>query len=609
MSTSVEAREDGARREASSAPAATSSGVGAEDQRAPGAIGLVRPARGLVRVLYTSNPFYVLSADLVFAGLRVSFGTRGPGAQAWALASSLACYTLLLATAACVLIRLGRLWDDLRTLLLLIVMMFLAIAMSCDDPLAAAPRKGAIGCLAGLAFAVAVSEVVLGVIRLRLPGWYRAAYHAMLTLIFLYPVALLPLLGNPEDPSLQWALFGFAPASALAVAMLVPAARRGRDGVARNGSPWRWPLYPWSLFVVLAGGLCVRSWSLCVSFHYVEGSQSIFGAYFLIPIGMAAALVWLEIGIAGRRRGIAAAACVVPLVLVGLAMYGHRDEWLYRQFLERFPRTLGGSPAYLTILGALAFLAYARIRQVPGTLGLATVALVMLSIVGPRTDDFATLEWPRALPMATAGALLAATAWARGSSIRALLAAACLVIATARASIDLGTAALAWPIALHLAVAALMLIGVIFEDGPGWDARRAGTAALVLMGLDAATGTPRIWPAMPPDLVGWYPLLIAAWAGIFRLLTGDRRYLIAGGISVAAWMGHSGWQAYAQLRRVLVGLDQIAWGLLLFALAMAISLRKAGLWPRRAVKQFDPLLAGDDRTADRAGGLGVDDGP
>src|SRR5262245_735770 len=83
----------------------------------PGGAALARPARSLVRILYTSNPFYVLSADLVFVGLRMSFGSGGPAAESWALAGSLAAYTLLLAATACVLIRLGRLWDDLRTLL------------------------------------------------------------------------------------------------------------------------------------------------------------------------------------------------------------------------------------------------------------------------------------------------------------------------------------------------------------------------------------------------------------------------------------------------------------------------------------------------------------
>ena len=71
------------------------------------------------------------------------------------------------------------------------------------------------------------------------------------------------------------------------MALLIPAAHRGRAGVAKNGSPWPWPLYPWAPFVVMAGSLCVRCWSLCVSFHYVQGHQTIFGTYFLVPIGLA----------------------------------------------------------------------------------------------------------------------------------------------------------------------------------------------------------------------------------------------------------------------------------------------------------------------------------
>jgi hypothetical protein len=603
MNTSGELRHESGDLQASTGPALLAGGDRPGCARRPDGAGLARPARSLVRVLYTSNPFYILSADLVFAGLRMSFGPGGPAAESWALAGSLAGYTLLLAATACVLIRLGRLWDDLRTLLLLVVMMFLAIAMSCDDTMAADPRKGIAGCAAGLAFAVAVSEVVLGTIRLRLPGWYRAAYYAILGLVFLYPVALVPLLGDPEDPSLQWALFGFAPTAALAVAMLVPAARRGRAGIAKNGSPWRWPLYPWSLFLVLIGALCVRSWSLCVSFHYVVGSRSIFGPYFLVPIGMAVALVWLEIGIAARRRGIMTAASLVPLVLACLAMAGHRDEWVYRQFVGRFITTLGGSPAYLTLLAAVAFLAYAGMRRVPAAVELMGIALAGLAVVGPRTVDLAGLDWPRALPMAGAGIVMSLAAWRHRDSRRALLAAACLVVATTRGAGDLGAVAFTWPIALHLAVAALMALGVMFDDGTGRVARHVGAAALLLMGLDAATGSPRIWPAMPARLIAWYPLLIAAWGGMFGLLLRDRLYLISAGASLAGWLGHSGVQTYGQLRKVVIGLDQIAWGMLFFLLAMAISLRKAGIWPRVSSKRYDPLLAGDASPSDPPGSL------
>ena len=137
---------------------------------------------------------------------------------------------------------------------------------------------------------------------------------------------------------MQWALFGFSPLAGLALLLLVPAARGGAAYVAKNGSPWRWPLYPWSLFVVIAGGVGVRCYSLCVSFHYVSGSQTIFGPYFLVPIGLAVSLIWLEIGIAARRRGVMVAASVDASCAAILATTGHRYEPIYMHFLEMFSR-------------------------------------------------------------------------------------------------------------------------------------------------------------------------------------------------------------------------------------------------------------------------------
>lgn len=454
------------------------------------------PGWGLVRWLYTSNPFYILSADLVFVGLRMSFGRGGPAAGSWALAGSLAGYTLLLATTACFLIRLGRLWDDLRSLLLVIVIMFLAIAMSGDDFLAVDHFRGAMGCAVGLAFAAGVSEVVLHVIRLRLPGWYRAAYHAMLALMFLYPVAMVPLLGDPDNPALQWALFGFGPAAALAVMLLVPAARRGSAALEKNGSPWRWPLYPWSLFVVLAAGLCVRAWSLCVSFHYVprsigfEESRSIFGPYFLVPIGLAAALVWLEIGLASRAPRASASVCVVPLVLVLLAALGHRDEPVYAGFLARFMETFGGSPVYLTALAAVAFLAYAGIRGVRAGVELLPAALIVLAFVGPTPIALASPTGPRAVPMILAAIALAANAWHRRDWYRIIPAVACLAYSSSR--------------------------------------------------------------------------------------------------------------GYSRMREAIIGLDFVVFGLLFFAVAAVISMRKAGLWPPGGSTRSRPLLDTTARSVESA---------
>src|SRR5262245_53575988 len=158
--------------------------------------------------LYTSNPFYVISADLVFVGLRMSFDTQDKAFGTWALMLGLAGYTLLLATTACLLIRYGKVWDDVRSILLLVVMMFLSMSVTFDDTLARNPAVGTAYYLGGLLFAVAVTEGVLRGIRLSLPPWFRLSYYLILGLFFLYPVALSPLLRDPEGAGLQWALFG-----------------------------------------------------------------------------------------------------------------------------------------------------------------------------------------------------------------------------------------------------------------------------------------------------------------------------------------------------------------------------------------------------------------
>src|SRR5436309_80169 len=91
-----------------------------------------RRSRGLILRIGTNNPFYVLSAVLVLLGLRMSLDSRATAFPTAALLLGLAGYTLLMAIMACVLVRLGNAWDDVRTLLLLIVLVFVAISILFD---------------------------------------------------------------------------------------------------------------------------------------------------------------------------------------------------------------------------------------------------------------------------------------------------------------------------------------------------------------------------------------------------------------------------------------------------------------------------------------------
>ncbi|MBV8126115.1 MAG: hypothetical protein JO114_00460 [Planctomycetaceae bacterium] len=86
--------------------------------------GLADSSRSLIRWLSCNNPFYAISALLVCLGLWVSFGGQAQAAQTWALMAGMTGYTLLLAVTACLLVRFLGVWDDVRTVMLLTVLMF-----------------------------------------------------------------------------------------------------------------------------------------------------------------------------------------------------------------------------------------------------------------------------------------------------------------------------------------------------------------------------------------------------------------------------------------------------------------------------------------------------
>lgn len=556
------------------------------------------PARGLIRWLYCNNPFYVISAALVFLGLRASFDPNGKVFEVWVLLLGMAGYTLLLAGTACLLIRVGDAWDDVRTLMLLVVLMFLSISMIFDDTMTCRPALGKACYLGGLLFSVVVSEGMLRGVHLRLPALFRLPYYLFLSLFFLYPVALSPLLTSPSnpmavsDPLLPWVLIGFPTLAGLVTLSLLPAARRGPSYLRGNGSPWRWPMYPWSLFVVLGIGVCARSYYACISLHPVERSGTIFGLYFLVPFLFAVSALMLEIGLSAKRKGIVTAALFAPALLVLLSGAGHTNDVVYRDFLQTFTRTLGGSPVYLTLVAAGLFFGYARLRRVPGALTGLGIVLAVLSVVGPETLDLNGLVSPRPWPLLALAILQAAMAVERRSSWSAIVAAACFiatVFAGPGVSLEVATKV---SLAVHLATLAALVIGALFDDEASLSLRVLGTLMLLWLGVDAISGEPRLLAIVPETMQASYPILAAAIIAGYGMLMGNRLYLISTALILTIWISIHGWRGYLTLRTLIAGLDQITLGLISFLLAALISLGKTGSlsrWIARRNKSYQTL--------------------
>ncbi len=538
-----------------------------------------------IRWVCTKNPFYVLSAGLFLLGLRVSFGDLSQALNTWALMSGLVGYTFLLAVTACLLVRYGKVWDDVRTVLLLVVLLFLATSVTFDEVLFDHPVQGLACFLGGLTVAILVSEGLLRGIRLLLPAWFCGPYYLILTLFFLYPLALTPLTPpEPRGEMLMWALFGFSTVAGLIFLTLLPAIRRGPDYLRGNGSPWPWPLYPWTLFGLLGCAVPARAYMLCWSMDFPNAGNAdrlIFGPYFLVPFGLAIAVLLLEAGITSGRRGVLWAALGLPMGLIVLAGAGHRADPVYQEFLQTFMSRLGGSPLYLTMLALVALYCYAALRRVPRAAEALTAALVGLAVVGPNTLNLSGLSAPQTGPLVAAAALQLGLGLWRRVSWRCLIGVEGLVVAVAL-TLPQGSSLdpLRGIIVLHLGLAALLLIGALFDDAVSRLLRAASALLILAICVAVIFGQVDLPSMIPSWAVTVYPFVAAIILAGYGLLLGQRSLSAMAALVLTLWLGETGWRGYWWLRRIIVGLDYLSLSFVLFALAVLISMAKSGMISR-----------------------------
>ena len=156
--------------------------------------------------LYTHNPFYAISVVLMLFGVRAAFGTLEIGSiNSWIMLGVLAAYTLALAGIAVAIVRWGSVWDDARSLFLLLLLLFLAVSISADELFVRSPSSVAgVGLLIGGFLGSAVlSEAVLRGSRIRLPWAFRGPYYLMLALFYAWPWLCSPEL-HPRLSQVRW---------------------------------------------------------------------------------------------------------------------------------------------------------------------------------------------------------------------------------------------------------------------------------------------------------------------------------------------------------------------------------------------------------------------
>ena len=479
-----------------------------------------QPRHWLMRRVTCPNPFYLLSAACVIHATGVPLKSSAEALAPETLLAIIGGYAAILAAIALVIVRFWKVWDDARSIFMILLLLFLEMALCADSLVQAEPARAARLLAVGFAIAVTISEFLLRSLRLRLPAMYRVPYYLQLALLFLYPFVLLPTLQAQDDVATTWRIFAFPLLVGISILALWPAMRRGPDAVRDNGSPWGWGWYPWTLFVFLGFCLCLRSYTLCLSFDAATALsadaayrlESIFGAYFLAPVLFAAAVLLLEAGLQSSNRAVQAVALWFPMLIVVLSFPGAGRNAADTEFITRLLGTFG-SPAWWSLIAACTFYALGALRGVPGARRCAVYSIAALAFVDrTATVDWATLSAIQPWPLFAAACLagIASLRSRRSSDWCETLALA--VVAVVR----LGWAdAAAIPSEIligHAVLLSMLIIGVLLDDGAARLLRNFGVAALMLGAIPTCVHIVNVSAAgwVLPSYVGSVTFIIAA---------------------------------------------------------------------------------------------------
>ncbi|MDF1743114.1 MAG: hypothetical protein P1V19_05430 [Gimesia sp.] len=385
--------------------------------------------RSVLSYLYNHNPFYVISAVLMLFAVRSAYGTIEIGTiNCWVMMGVLAGYTLLLAGIGVLIVRWGKVWEDARSILLLLLLLFLGVSVSMDDLFSRiTPEQGMTLMIVGFLFSAMVSEAVLWGAGIRLGLRYRIPYHLMLALFYVAPWWCSPEMHPRSSASLEWMLFLFPVAASILFLCLLPAIRGGVSYAKGNGTPWSWPWFPWIAFGVIAACVSLRSFALCLTFGpagpmwITSGSgprlisfDTLWGFYFLIPLGFVLLLLLLEGGLVTKNRAFQARVIRFSPLLLLMAMPAVTGS-VHLRFLFKVTDVMG-SPIWITLWLLVGFYLWAAFRRVPGAIWAGLGAVALLSIVGPQTLGSRTLIDPTPWPLLLDGVLILALGIRKRSS-------------------------------------------------------------------------------------------------------------------------------------------------------------------------------------------------
>ncbi|MFA6100751.1 MAG: hypothetical protein WCV67_05345 [Victivallaceae bacterium] len=541
----------------------------------------------IFKFLYNANPFYLLSACLILYAQTVIFETGNIWMETAIPVGLIAAYTMLLTATAVFIVKAGAVWDDARSILLIILTLIMVLSVSMDGKTLDSPLTGAGWLAGGLIFSTAVAGILRNRLGLRLPFLFNAVFYAMISIFFIYPFVMAQLVSGFPDSKLP-AIRGmmlFPVICGTVLLLLIPVIRRGRTALDDNGTPWKWPLFPWSIFGLLAAGACFRTYLLSISFYAGKGAgpfsnmETGFDLYMLIPIALASMILLLEFNLERnnqRQVVISMAAPVILSLMAGLPSARAGSE-IYCRFLSGAVGS-NGSPMLIAIVGTLLFYLYAWYRRVKYSDIIVCAVLFLALPLNMRYQFLSGYHLPCWLPGAAGLAMLSWIAFRSNSTVSWMVLS--LGMLTVAGTIFRDTFFTAWHcvIPFHLALITALLLGLLRHDRLAVVLRYFSTTALSLIFVIILFSGDKFTNGLPQYVQVAYLAVIFGATLLYCLYCRNIFFFVTIGFNITALLLFAALRSYNTIEAMkLRGLNIVFWGLACFAMAFIISAFKGKL--------------------------------
>ena len=527
------------------------------------------------RFIWAVNPFYLLSALCVVAGLRSLFPTIESANYAWILVASVASYISLLAVTVIVIVRFGGVWDDARSILLLIVFLLASLSLGFDELLLSSFGEALAPLAAAAGFVVVVCEGLLMALRLRFPWRYRLPFYSLLAVTYATPVVLAQVAQSGEAASVEYGVLASSVAVAVALLTALPSVRGAAISLGDRGSPWRWPWYPWAALVVVS----VAAMARILIVRYAFGARDLGLLPLVLPL-LAWSVLLTEVGFRGRSLGQrAAGVCgvLLPLVTVSLVLI-ELAGGVHVQAPSWSIASVGIAAPFLSLLATSAVLLHALWRRSSGAEHALVAVISVTAFVGLETRGMDSLVlhgwWLTAL-----GAVVLVRALRFSDSLRHFAGASLLLLGISIECRDAGFLVYSAIIPTHAGLAITITLGWLFQDPLGRCLRRLSVLGIVFLALSAVLQS---WIPAEDRIPIWLALLdsanLAVVAYMMSCLTLKRSYFWLGTALAVLTLSNALAHWLDRGKSLSSGEIALAAGLGFFIAGVLTSAHKAGWW-------------------------------